>query len=69
MGAEHPDVAISLNNIADFFHDQGKYAEAEPLYRRALDICETQLGENHPITETLRRNYQGILSDMKSRGD
>jgi hypothetical protein len=26
----------------------GKYDEAEPLYRRALDIGERVLGEHHP---------------------
>jgi tetratricopeptide (TPR) repeat protein len=27
---------------------QGRYAEAEPLYRRALGIWEESLGPNHP---------------------
>jgi hypothetical protein len=26
---------------------QGKYDEAEPLYRRALDVRERALGKNH----------------------
>ncbi|CAN0562837.1 unnamed protein product, partial [Laminaria digitata] len=28
----------------------GKYAEAEPLYTRALDITEKALGPEHPST-------------------
>ena len=26
----------------------GRYAEAEPLYRRSLEIREKQLGPDHP---------------------
>jgi len=36
LGAEHPDVAQSLNSLAGlYYYNQGKYAEAESLYRRA----------------------------------
>ncbi len=38
LGAEHPDTAISLNNLAALYHEQGKYEQAEPLYQRALAI-------------------------------
>jgi hypothetical protein len=44
------------------------YSEAEPLYRYALDIGETQLGANHPNTNITRSNLEDLLSDMKSRG-
>ena len=40
LGPEHPDVASSLNNLANLYCEQGKYAEAEPLYQRALHIRE-----------------------------
>ena len=35
LGPDHPDVAISLNNLAVLYRSQGRYAEAEPLYKRA----------------------------------
>ncbi len=41
---EHPDVAQSLNNLAELYRVQGRYAEAEPLYQRALAIREKALG-------------------------
>lgn len=47
-GKNHPDVASSLNNLAELYRTQGKYAEAEPLYRRALEINKKTLGQNHP---------------------
>ncbi len=40
LGPDHPDVAQSLNNLAFLYEDQGRYAEAEPLYKRALAIDE-----------------------------
>ena len=39
-GEDHPDVADSLDTLADVFREQGRDAEAEPLYRRALAITE-----------------------------
>jgi len=41
-------VAKSLNNLAALYHDQGKYAEAEPLYQRAMRIDEKAFGPDHP---------------------
>ena len=35
---EHPEVAASLNNLAELYRAQGRHAEAEPLYERALAI-------------------------------
>ncbi|MFM7425444.1 MAG: tetratricopeptide repeat protein [Elainella sp.] len=42
------DLATSLNNLAGLYRAQGRYAEAEPLLLRALDITEQQLGAGHP---------------------
>ena len=41
-------MATSLNNLAGLYQAQGKYAEAEPLYQRALAIREKALGPEHP---------------------
>ena len=43
-GPAHPNVATSLNNLALLYQAQGRYAEAEPLYRRALAIYEEGRG-------------------------
>ena len=48
LGPEHPDVALSLNNLALLYQTQGNYAEAAPLYRRSLAISEKALGPEHP---------------------
>jgi tetratricopeptide (TPR) repeat protein len=48
LGPEHPDVATSLDNLAQLYGATGRPAEAEPLYRRALAVRERALGPEHP---------------------
>ena len=36
LGATHPDTLTSVNNLAEFLKAQGKFDEAELLFRRAL---------------------------------
>jgi hypothetical protein len=55
LGADHPHVATSLNNLA------------EPLYQRALQICEQSLGIVHPNTMTIRANYAQCLKQWSFR--
>ena len=40
LGAEHLDLAQTLNNLGVLRHTQGRYAEAEAFYLWALEICE-----------------------------
>ena len=53
LGPDHPDVALSLNNLAELYHAQGRYADAEPLYKRSLAIREKALGPDHPDVATI----------------
>ena len=51
-----PRFATFLNNFAALYYSQGKYAEAEPLYQRALVIWEKALGSDHPEVGTSLNN-------------
>jgi tetratricopeptide (TPR) repeat protein len=53
---DSPDMATSLGRLANLYYSQGRYGEAEPLYRRALAISEKQLGKNHPDVATSLSN-------------
>ena len=53
LGADHPDTADSLNNLAGLYHAQGRYDEAEPLYDEALSITRRVLGADHPNTASI----------------
>ena len=50
LGKEHPDTLKSVNNLAALYQRQGRYSEAEPLYKRALEARERVLGPEHPDT-------------------
>ncbi len=52
---------MSLNNLAGLYDDQGRYAEAEPLYKRSLVIREKVLGPGHPNVATSLENYAAVL--------
>lgn len=41
-------VAATLNNLAVLYGKRGKYKEAEPLCKRALEIRVKVLGKDHP---------------------
>jgi tetratricopeptide (TPR) repeat protein len=38
FGPDSPKTAIAMNNLAESYRAMGRYAEAEPLYRQAIDI-------------------------------
>ena len=56
LGPEHASVTTSLN-LALLYDNQGRYADAEPFYQRALTISEKALGPGHP-------HVAGSLNDL-----
>jgi tetratricopeptide (TPR) repeat protein len=69
FGANHPDTASSLTNLARLYQTQGKHQEAEPLLQRALAICEQQLGASHPTTRIVRQSYTLLLQAFSPRNE
>jgi tetratricopeptide (TPR) repeat protein len=71
LSHEHPDTLASLNNLAVLYQDQGKYADAEPLYKEALARCQKALGLEHPDKFAFMNNlaslyqYQGKYADAE----
>jgi tetratricopeptide (TPR) repeat protein len=49
-----------------FIYDQGRYADAEPLYKRSLAIREKALGPNHPDVATSLNNM-GLLYERQGQ--
>ncbi len=62
LGAEHPDVADSLCNVAYVFYYLGKYAEAESIYREALAMRRRLLGEEHAAVATTMNGLANVLA-------
>src|SRR5262249_21869211 len=50
-------------SLALLYCDKGDYAQAEPLYRRALAISEKTLGAEHPRTATVLNNLALLYYD------
>ena len=48
LGPSHPDLATSLQILANLYHVMGRQMEAEPLYQRSLAVIENVLGAEHP---------------------
>ncbi|MCP4050602.1 MAG: tetratricopeptide repeat protein, partial [bacterium] len=64
LGVDHPDVAISLNNLAELYYNQGRYKEAEPLYRHALKTLKQTLGTDHPEVAITRKSMRALYKKM-----
>ena len=64
-GAEHYEVAVSLNGLGALCQANGDTGEAEELYKRALAIKERRLGGDHPDVATTLNNLAGLY---RSRG-
>jgi tetratricopeptide (TPR) repeat protein len=63
-GKQHPNLATSLNNLAELYSSQGRYTEAEPLYQEALKIDRIALPENDPQLATHRNNLAELYSSQ-----
>src|SRR5205809_387309 len=51
-GLDHTSYLHTLHNLGDLYRDQGKLAEAEAMYQRALAGNEKALGPEHTSTLT-----------------
>jgi tetratricopeptide (TPR) repeat protein len=65
FGPQDTRLVTSLNNLAVLYANQGKYAQAEPLHKRALAINEKTLGPEHPDVAQSLENYATLLRITK----
>jgi CHAT domain-containing protein len=69
LGRDHPHVAGSLNNLAELYESQGRYADAEPLFQRSLAISEKALGRDHPDVATSLDNLAYLFKEQARYAD
>ena len=50
IGPENSDTLMSMNNLANVYLAEGKYPQAEALYRETMEIQRRVLGPEHPDT-------------------
>jgi tetratricopeptide (TPR) repeat protein len=63
------EVALGIAWLAELYKAQGRYAEAEPLYARSLQIYEQKLGADHPHTATSLNNLALLYKSQGRYGE
>jgi hypothetical protein len=58
LGAFHPDLANTLNNLGIVCEMTGNASDAEQYFRRACTIATAVLPPDHPFVVTSRKNLQ-----------
>ena len=66
QGPEHPQTAMSYNNIGAAYAHQLQFDRAIEYYHKALQIRITSLGANHPTTAA---TYNNIGNAYEAKGD
>jgi len=61
FGPDAVETGATLNDLALTYVSLARYAEAEPLYRQAIEIDEKALGRNHPELATSVNNLALLL--------
>src|SRR5262249_52886875 len=61
VGSEHPAVATMLNNLAQIYRFEKRYADAARVYERAIGIWEHSVGNTHPDLARCLLNYSAVL--------
>jgi tetratricopeptide (TPR) repeat protein len=64
LGDDHHDVGAIAGNMARIHHLQNNFADAEALYKRALEIKSSSLGQQHPDVQQLRSSYADLLQTI-----
>jgi len=68
LGDEHPDVAASLSALGGLLVYQGRYDEAEQMLLRAVEICETNPGQDDSALAGYQHNL-AVLYERQGRYD
>ncbi|CAF9921052.1 MAG: hypothetical protein ALECFALPRED_001699 [Alectoria fallacina] len=72
LGPEHPDTLTSMADLGSIYEEQGKLADAETMYQRALEGYEETYNPDHNLTLNVVRNLgivfekQGKLADAET---
>ena len=64
LGADHPEVASALNNLANTIFTLGDYPTSLATHERALAISENALGPDHPHVAISLNNLGELLYVM-----
>jgi CHAT domain-containing protein/tetratricopeptide (TPR) repeat protein len=69
FGVNHANYATALNSLAIVYWYQGRYADAEGLFKRALPIREKTLGKDHLLVAEVLNNLALVYKDQGKYAD
>ncbi len=58
-----------LTNLAQLYQAQSKYADAEPLYKRAIAILEKSFGTDHPHVAAVLKNMAEFYKKFRKEDE
>jgi hypothetical protein len=67
FGADHAYYAVALNKLGIVVQAQGKYTEAEGLFKRVLAIRDKTLGANHSAVDETSNSLDHFPSALNRR--
>ena len=65
LGGGHPEVGLTLHNLAVLHHAQELDEPADEYYRRALDIFQLTLATDHPHAVACREDWGQLKEKMQ----
>ena len=63
-GPDHPNVALSLSNLAELYEAQKEYTKAEQLYKRSLGILEKAFGQDNQFLVPTLLNMASLYNNI-----
>ncbi len=68
-GPDHPNVALSLSNLAELYEAKSEYDKAESLYKRSLEILEKAFGPDNPFLVPTLLNMASLYTNIDREDD
>ena len=69
LGEEHPDAAISYNNLALLYESQREFKIALTYYLNSYTVLVFKFGINHPHTQIVYKNMKMAYHEWDAKGD
>jgi tetratricopeptide (TPR) repeat protein len=69
LGPYHPATAIATINLALLYQDQGKLAEAEQIFKQAVEVTERGFGPDDLEVAICLEHYAELLTNMERKAE
>jgi len=64
LPSNHPDLAISYNNIGTVYYDMGEYSKALSYFERTLIIFQNLLPSNNPHLLSVQESIEIVKAKL-----